>query len=148
MKNIAKFLTELNRRGALSALMAGMVASVSASLLVRTFLTKREPSGDLTVQIQQVSVALADIGRITEGLKGLKDDLQKTETERARIEADYKRVSELKTVTEEQFLAIRTALSHRTIWQVIGDNLLAFFLGVVSSLAASAIWFYFSRRKE
>lgn len=138
---------ELVRSHAVVSLLAGMVASIAFSFLsVYVYRAGREAT--LSAQIAQVESALTQISGLSDSLGKLKTDLESTAKEKERIEAEYKKATELKTLTESQLVAVRAALAHRSIFEIIRDNLISFFLGVASSLVATVLWFLASERRK
>jgi hypothetical protein len=138
LKRLTKTVFE---SGALFSLMVGVLVAVSSGLLSQ-WLFPHEKVPTLSSQIAQVESALNEISRLSESLGGLKKDLETTAKEKERIEAEYKKAPELKALTETQLAAVRAALTHKSIFEVIKDNLLSFFLGVLSSFVASILWFW------
>jgi len=102
----------------------------------------------LSAQIVQVESALTEISRLSESLGKLKSDLETTAKEKERIESEYKKATELKTLTQSQLAAVRAAVAHRSISEIITDNLISFCLGVTSSLVATVLWFLAVERRK
>jgi sensor c-di-GMP phosphodiesterase-like protein len=112
------------------------------------YLTSRQaPPNELIAQVDKVSQALTDVSKITNNLEELKKQITEAAAEKDRVEREYSRVAALRTLTQEQLQAVRASLTHRTVWEIIWENLLAFAIGVVSSFVASALWFFgYTRR--
>jgi hypothetical protein len=141
------FKAHLVQRGPVVSLLFGFVVSMLVGFLSVT-VYRRGSEATLAAQIVQVESALTEISRLSESLGKLKSDLESTAKEKERIESEYKNATELKTLTESQLAAVRTALAHRSIFEIIRDNLISFFLGVVSSLVATVLWFLAIERRK
>lgn len=145
--DLKTFSKTVIRSGALFSLVIGALVSVLSGLIANwSFPGEKVPT--LSSQIAQVESALNEISRLSESLGGLKKDLETTAKEKERIEAEYKKATELKALTETQLAAVRAALTHKSIFEVIKDNLISFFLGVLSSLVASIVWFLARQKRN
>jgi sensor c-di-GMP phosphodiesterase-like protein len=145
--DLKKISRTVVRSGALFSLAVGVLVSVLSGVLTsRLFTPQKVPT--LSAQIAQVESALSEISRLSESLGGLKKDLETTAKEKERIEAEYKKATELKALTDAQFAAVHAALTHKSIFEVIKDNLISFFLGVLSSLVASILWFLARQKRN
>jgi len=145
--DLKRFSKTVIDSGAWVSLIAGALVAVSSGLISQ-LLFPHEKVPTLSSQIAQVESALNEISRLSESLGGLKKDLETTAKEKERIEAEYKKATELKALTETQLAAVRAALTHKSIFEVIKDNLLSFFLGVLSSFVASILWFWARRKRN
>jgi sensor c-di-GMP phosphodiesterase-like protein len=147
LEKLEAFLSTVVRSGALLSILIGALVAAGSSLISDLwFPSKKVPA--LASQIAQVEAALNEISRLSDSLGGLKKDLEATAKEKERIETEYKKATELKALTEAQLAAVHSALTHRSIFEVIKDNLISFFLGVLSSLVASIVWFWARQKRN
>ena len=139
-----RFIELLERGSTFTAAVATVLTILSLFMTVREW----RKADDLVAQVTRVDDALTAIKGLERNLAVVKADLLKTAEEKKKIEDEWQRAQALQALTKDQYAAMRAAMSERSLWLIIGDNVWAFLLGVASSLLASYFWARFSRSQR
>lgn len=122
-----------------SSLVAGLVGLVFSVLSYLPYFQAEENS--LDTRIENVASALESIKSLEKHLTEIKLDMQKTQRESEAIQKEYEKSQTLKQLTNEQLIAIRSAIetSSPPWWAKPLDYIFGFILGIGASVIASII---------
>ena len=126
--------------GSLASMLGVIVASAAA-----LFPGQQE---SLSQRIDSVDKAINSLNSLEKELAVIKTDLVETEKATEAIEAEYEQAKELQQLSDEQFVAVKTALQQQSWRKTAIDYLLGFVLGVGGSLTASVIYSRFKQRRS
>ena len=120
--------------------MGTIIAGIAVALGVWSENVRENSSQtDLSQRLEKVDSALESLGDLELELEGLKDEFIETEHAVQAIRNEHARAMELSKMSDEQFVAVKSALKVKTWRQTVLDYGLGFLLGIASSLSASAL---------
>lgn len=118
----------------------GVFASLFGLLSdISTLLPLKDHPG-LDSRIERVDSALKAMKGLESHLSQIKTDMKKTAEESKKIEEEYQKALELKTLTADQLAMMRKALESESWQQRLLNYILGFLLGIASSITASIIY--------
>lgn len=98
-------------------------------------------------RIERVDSTLEAMKGLEEHLTQIKTDMHRTAAESKKIEEEYNKALELKTLTADQLEMMKKALESESWQQRVANYILGFLLGIASSITASIIYSRIQQRR-
>ncbi len=124
----------------------GAIISLSLGLFSSTIFLK--PKGSLENKIIKVNKAIDNLKDLEIYLHDIKNDIEKTQVAKEKIEKEYADSQRLKDITQEQIATISAVLEKDASVKMVLSLVIGFILGIIASVLGNVIWDLYKKKKR
>lgn len=124
----------------------GVIISLCLGLLSNTIFLK--PKESLENKIIKVDKAIDNLKDLENYLYDIKNDIEKTQVAKEKIEKEYADSQRLKSITQEQIATISTALEKGASGKMVLNLAIGFILGIIASVLGNVIGDIYKKKKR